>query len=128
MKILIVDDEITSQVLLKTILEPYGHCDIAGDGIEALNAFNSSGDQPYNLILLDIMMPKMNGQQVLKKIREIENARGIYGYEGVKVIMITALEDIENAQKAYESYCKSYLVKPINEEKLLTELKRLGLS
>jgi two-component system chemotaxis response regulator CheY len=127
MKILIVDDEFASQMLLKTILEPYGQCDIAVDGIEALRAFNSSTDEPYDLILLDIMLPKMDGHQVLKKIREIENARGIFGFDGVKVIMITVLDDLENAKQAYESYCKSYLIKPIRNEKLVAELKTLEL-
>ena len=100
MKILIVDDELTSQTLLETILKPYGQCQIAADGIEALRAFNSSSETPFDLILLDIMLPKMDGHQVLKKIREIENARGVFGFDGVKVIMITALDDLESAKQA----------------------------
>ncbi len=127
MKILIVDDELTSRELLKTILKPHGRCDIARDGIEALRAFNSAGEAPYDLILLDIMLPRMDGLQVLQKIREIERSSGILTFEGVKVIMITALDDMENARKAYDSYCKSYLVKPVNQEKILGELKKLNL-
>jgi two-component system chemotaxis response regulator CheY len=126
MKILIVDDEITTQELLKMILQPYGECDIAQDGVEALKAFNSS-DDPYDLILLDIMMPRQDGHEVLKNIRRIENARGIYGFEGVKVIMVTALDDLDNIKKAYDSYCISYLVKPISQEKILKELENLNL-
>ncbi len=127
MRILIVDDDITTQELLKEILAPYGRCEIVGDGLEALKAFNSSTDDPYDLILLDILMPKMDGQEVLKNIRQIENARGVYGFEGIKVIMVTAVPDLDNVKKAHDAYCTSYLVKPISKKKIITELKNLDI-
>ena len=127
MRILIVDDDITAQHLLKEILASYGRCEIVGDGIEALKAFNSSINDPYDLILLDILMTKKDGQEVLKNIRQIENARGVYGFEGVKVIMVTAVEDLDNVKKAHDAHCTSYLVKPVSKKKIIAELKNLDI-
>jgi hypothetical protein len=63
--ILVVEDELTSRELLKVILEPYGTIQTVADGIEAMKAFNLAlAKQPYDLICLDIMLPKMDGQQV----------------------------------------------------------------
>jgi len=72
-------------------------------------------------------MLEMNGHETLKKIREIENKYHIFGSEGVKVIMTTALSDSVNFMEAFRSGCEGYLVKPINKEKLLSEIERLGI-
>lgn len=128
MKILVVDDELTSRELLKVILEPYGHIDFADDGIEALRAFNLALERnPYDLICLDIILPRMDGQEVLKKIRKIEHERGKFAHEGVKIIMITSISDFESVKKAFASDCRSYVVKPIDEQKIVKELKNLQL-
>jgi two-component system chemotaxis response regulator CheY len=127
-KILIVEDELTSRELLKVILEPYGTIETAVDGIEALKAFNFAlGKQSYDLICLDIMLPKMDGQQVLKGIRKIEGDRGILGPDAVKIIMISALQDFETVTEAFSSQCTSYITKPIDAEKIVAELKNLEL-
>ncbi len=128
MKILIVDDELTSRELLKAILEPHGDVDEAADGMEAIRAFNLAlSNNPYNLICLDIMLPKMNGQDVLKNIRKIEREKGIFDPEGVKIIMISALSDFDNINTAFTSQCTSYVVKPVDEQKISKELKNLQL-
>ena len=128
MKILIVDDELTSRELLKAILEPHGDIDEAADGMEAIRAFNLAlSNNPYNLICLDIMLPKMNGQDVLKNIRKIERDKGIFDPEGVKIIMISVLSDFDNINAAFASQCTSYVVKPVNEQKISKELKNLQL-
>ncbi|MCP5053853.1 MAG: response regulator transcription factor, partial [bacterium] len=95
MKILIVEDDFYSRRLLQRILAPYGECDIAVNGQEAVEAFKHSlGEEfSYDLICLDILMPVMDGQETLKKIREIEETRGIYGDDGAKIIMISVMDD-----------------------------------
>jgi len=126
--ILIVEDELTSRELLKVILEPYGTIQTAADGIEAMKAFNLAlASQPYDLICLDIMLPKMDGQQVLKGIRKIEGDKGILGPDAVKIIMISALGDFENVTEAFSSQCTSYITKPIDADKIVAELKNLEL-
>jgi two-component system chemotaxis response regulator CheY len=127
-KTLIVEDELTSRELLKVILEPYGTTDTAADGIEGMKAFNLAlENEPYDLICLDIMLPKMDGQQVLKGIRKIEGDKGILGPDAVKIIMISALGDYENVTEAFSSQCTSYITKPIDADKIVAELKNLEL-
>lgn len=128
MRILVVEDELTSRELLKVILDPYGEIDTVADGIEAIKAYNLSLDnQPYDLICLDIMLPKMDGQQVLKGIRKIEGERGIIGLEAVKIIIISALGDYETVTEAFSSQCTSYITKPIDADKIVAELRKLEL-
>ena len=77
MKILIVEDDIISRTFLSKFLDQYGECDIVVDGMEALDAYliAEKEKQPYDLIFLDIMMPKIDGTKVLKAIRDFEKQR-----------------------------------------------------
>lgn len=129
MKSLIVDDDFFSRRILQAFLAEHGECHIAVDGKEALFAFEQalSEDQPYDVICLDIMMPEMDGQEVLKTIREIETNKNIFGRDCVKIIMTTALNDTTNITKAFREQCESYLIKPISKSKLLKALKDLGV-
>jgi two-component system chemotaxis response regulator CheY len=130
MKTLIVEDDFISRRILKDILSSHGDCDIAIDGEEAVRAFRMALDEkkPYELICMDIMMPNMDGQEALKKIREIEKERGKTGSLEVKVIMTTALDDPKNVVEAYyKGGATSYVVKPINKGKLLGEIRGFGL-
>ncbi len=128
MRILVVEDELTSRELLKVILEPYGRIDTVSDGVEAIKAYNMAlAKEPYDLICLDIMLPKMDGQQVLKGIRKIEGDKGILGPEAVKILMISALGDFENVTEAFSSQCTSYITKPIDADKIVAELRNLEL-
>lgn len=127
MKSLIVDDELTSRELLNMILKAYGPVNTAADGLEGLKAFNLALDrEPFDLIMLDIMLPRMDGQQVLKAIRRIEQERGVVGLEQVKIVMISALGDFSNVSQAFASACTSYMTKPILADKVQAELARLG--
>jgi two-component system chemotaxis response regulator CheY len=130
MRFLIVEDDFGSRRLLQSILGPYGRCDIVVDGDEAVEAFRLAWEEndPYNALFIDIMMPRTDGQQALKAIREIEEKIGIREKDQVKVVMTTALEDPKNVVEAYyQGAATSYLVKPIRRDKLLAELESIGL-
>ena len=129
MKILIVEDEFTSRLLLNEILKPYGAVHIAINGREAVEAVSDAFETnaPYDLICLDIMMPEMDGQTALKKIRDLEEAKGIRSTRGTKIVMTTALNDVENVMKAFSGLCDAYVFKPFDKTKLLAELRKLGL-
>lgn len=129
MKTLIVEDDFTSRQLMLGMLTPFGDAHVAANGREALMAFRMSLDDkaPYDLICLDIMMPEMDGQEALKGMRGLEEERGILVGRGAKVIMTTALGDKENVLSAFRELCDAYLVKPISKEKLLDQLRTLGL-
>jgi len=130
MKILVAEDDFTSRKIVRTILEPFGDCDFAVDGVEALDAFRaaSKDGEPYQLICLDINMPQLSGLEVLKQIREIEEGCGVGGLDGVKVIMTTGSGDKKSILGAFKAGCEAYIVKPIDREKLLGLVAELGIA
>ena len=77
MKILIAEDDFASRKFMLRFLSKYGECDVTVDGMEAVDAFLMAldGDEGYDLVCLDIMMPELDGYQVLKTIRDIEKER-----------------------------------------------------
>ena len=129
MKALVVEDDSASRMLMQELLKPYGEIHIAANGAEALFAYKTSLDTkaPYDLVCLDIMMPGIDGKQVLRKIRETEDKLNIFPGDGVKIFMTSALGDKENVFDAYRDQCDAYLVKPISKQKLLEHLKAFGL-
>jgi two-component system chemotaxis response regulator CheY len=130
MRVLIVEDDFTSRKLLQKILSPYGEADIAVNGQEAVEAFEDAlkENNPYDLVCMDIMMPEMDGQEALKKIREIEKSNGVSSTEEVKVIMTTALDDPKNVVEAYyKGGATSYVPKPIDRQLFLQLLRNLDL-
>jgi two-component system chemotaxis response regulator CheY len=129
MKMLVAEDDSTSRLLLEVILKEYGTVQSCANGREAVVAFRNAleAGQPYNLVCLDIMMPEMDGKEALRQIRAIENSRGISSTQGVKTIMITALGDVKNMFEAYKELCDAYVVKPVQKNIFLEELRKLGL-
>lgn len=130
MRILIVEDDMISRRLLETLLSPYGECHTAVDGDEAVRSFRMGYEEgrPYDLVCLDIMMPNVDGQEALKQIRGIEKEMGVKSAEEVKVIMVTALDDPKSVVEAYyRGGATSYIVKPIEKDKLLDEIRGFGL-
>jgi len=127
--ILIVDDDFYGRRYLQRILSNYGECDIAANGKEAVDAYEKSLSEEfsYDLICLDLLMPVMNGQEALQRIRELEDSRGIYGDDCVKVIITSALDDKKNMLSAFSKGCEGYMTKPIDRKKLENKLKELGL-
>ena len=128
MRILIVEDDPVSAEVLSGLLSPYGDSEVAVDGEQGFTMYQKSlsEEEPFSLICLDIMLPKMDGQAVLQEIRSTEEAQGIIKEAAAKIIMTTALSDMESVLRAVENNCTGYLVKPIMEEDLLTQLEKLG--
>ncbi|MBF0501730.1 MAG: response regulator [Candidatus Riflebacteria bacterium] len=129
MKILVIEDDFVSRCVFIEYLSPYGSCDAAANGKEGVMAFKLAFEsgKPYDLVCLDIMMPEMDGQEVLKQIRQYEEEKGIGGLAGVKIIMTTALDDFKNIMTAFRHQCEAYLVKPIEKAKLVAQMKTMGL-
>lgn len=129
MRILIVEDDFVNRKLMTACLCDIGECDVATTGTEAIEAFTLalSEEKPYNLIMLDIMMPEMNGQEALKRIRLIEDSRKVQIGNNVKIIMTTALKDSDNVMAAFENQCDGYLVKPIDLDKMQALMASLNL-
>ena len=112
-KLLLVDDDIELTELLSTLLELEGFdVETANNGLEALQKLNES----YKLVLLDVMMPKLNGIETLKEIRKVSN---------VPVMMLTARgEDIDRLL-GLELGADDYLPKPFNDRELIARIKAI---
>jgi two-component system chemotaxis response regulator CheY len=129
MRILIAEDDLTSRKFLYKFLSQYGECDLVVDGLEALDAvlISLKENNPYQLICLDIMMPKVDGVKVLKHIKELETQKGLPPQKRAKVIMTTALAETNIVQNAFKYGCDAYSPKPIDTEKLKGILLQLNL-
>lgn len=124
MKALIADDVVIMRKLLKNLLSEFAKCDLAMNGKEVIQLYKSSvkSGQPYDLICLDIMMPVMNGLEVLKEIRDLETEEN-----KVKIVMTTGISDKENVAKAIQYGCDGYLTKPYDKHSLKKQLIKLDL-
>jgi two-component system, chemotaxis family, chemotaxis protein CheY len=129
MRILIAEDDFASRKFLAKFLSKYGECDMTVDGMETLDAYLMAlnDKNPYDLICLDIMMPKVDGVKVLKVIRDLEKQKGIADEKRVKVIMTTALAESNLVSKSFEIGCEAYAAKPIDTERMLEVIQKLGL-
>ena len=104
--VLVVDDNQVNRDLLARRVKRQGHVvSAAADGFQALEMMRS---EPFDLVLLDIMMPQMNGYQVL------ENLKADPALRHIPVIMISAVDDIESVVRCIELGAEDYLPKPFN--------------
>lgn len=131
MKSLVVDDDITCASIFKTVLSRYGICDVLSNGLDAVESYKASvlRGSPHQLIILDIMMPDMNGHEVLKQIRAFEESRNIYPPDCTKVIITTALDDEENRkiEKELIPGCEAYLVKSGDPQDFIDKIREVGI-
>ena len=129
MTTLIVEDDFVNRLVLQRRLAEYGETHIAVNGDEAVEAVERMLETgaAYDLICLDIMLPGMDGQEALEKIRAAEADKGYRVGEGARIVMTTALGDAENVMSAFRHQADGYLVKPIEAEKLDQKLKELEL-
>ena len=128
MRLLIVDDNEKNRKLLTALVGGLGHCDAVESGAEAVSSFiNAWADwKPINLILLDYLMPEMDGQQVIREIRNIEADKGIARENRVKIVMITAISEKSKVMECLREGCDDFIVKPIDGQLLFKKLAKLG--
>lgn len=116
MRILIAEDEMELAKGLKFLLEKNKFTvDVVHDGEEAMTYFQS---RDYDVVILDIMMPKVNGLDVLKQIRESGS--------GVPVLMLTAKTEIEDRVAGLEAGADDYLPKPFASPEFIARVKALS--
>jgi two-component system, chemotaxis family, chemotaxis protein CheY len=130
MKCLIVEDDRVSCHVLEKMISRYGTYDVVDNGQKAVDLFRQAHESncSYDLILMDIMMPEIDGLKSVLTIRGIEALMKIPLMQRVTVIMTTVLDDPRTVMKAlHESDADSYLVKPIRLQKLEEELLALKL-
>lgn len=131
MNILIVDDMYENRLLFREMLHEFGQCDMASDGIDAVQMFEMelTSGEPYELVILDIMMPNMDGEATLKKLRQIEQENGITGSEEAVIIMVTAMNSPRSVLNTFfHGCCTDYIIKPVSKEALLEKIQLYGLT
>lgn len=134
LKILIVEDDFTSRQILYGYLSKLGDVHVAKNGEEAIEAFTytymQEPPEPYDLVCMDVNMPKVDGTQATKTIREIETKnlqKNQYVKESV-ILMVSAESDPATIIKAcYECGANYYLLKPIDFSQMNKQLTKLGL-
>jgi len=115
-KLLVVDDELDMLMVIKLRLEASGYEVLtATDGLEGLNTARSS--KP-DLIVLDIMLPKMNGYKVARFLKFDEE------YKNIPIIMLTALSGDEDRSTGVETGADAYLTKPFETQQLLDTVQQ----
>jgi two-component system alkaline phosphatase synthesis response regulator PhoP len=114
-KILLVDDSATTLMMEQMVLRGQAYQIVtAKNGREAVVL--AASEQP-DLILLDVVMPEMNGFEACRRIRQQETTRT------VPIIMVTTKGEEQNVEAGFESGCSDYITKPINGAELLTKVR-----
>lgn len=113
--ILVVDDSTTNVVLLEAILDEKGYR--IETALNAKEAYNLIEKNPPNLILLDLLMPKISGFDFLQEIRKNENTKN------TPVIVVSALTDEENIDKIMEMGAIDFIKKPIDLQYLVEKVE-----
>lgn len=114
-RILIVDDEDTLRILVKSELEERGY--YVEDAPDGASAIEKIGNSKYDLVILDIRMPGMDGMEVLRKIREND--------QSVKVIMLTGVNELKIARDSLDLGANDFLTKPYDFTTLLSCMGRV---
>jgi two-component system chemotaxis response regulator CheY len=129
MRILVVDDDRPNRKLLRDIVSKLGECETAEGGQEAISAFQKAWEdwRPFNLIFLDILMPEIDGRQVLLKIREIEKEKKISEQHQIRIIMVTGVSEEEMVMDCLRNGCDEFIVKPLDIKLVFEKIKKLGL-
>jgi putative nucleotidyltransferase with HDIG domain len=129
MRILIVDDEMVSRTKLELIMEYFGDCKTVNQGDDALAAFHEAhrDEDPFNLIMLDINLPDMDGIKVLSTIRNTEKELNIDQSRKAKILMTSSYRDKDRIVASVQSGCDDYIGKPFDLNLIRTKLGKLGI-
>lgn len=115
--ILIVDDQPQNNELMEAYLVPHGYVIVvASNGTEALDKLAS---HPIDLILLDVLMPDMNGFEVARRIRQND------AWKQLPIILVTALRETQDRVKGIEAGCDDFITKPVEKNELLARVRSL---
>ena len=121
-KILLVEDNALNQEIAQSILQENGfHVELANDGTEAVDKVAHAAPGQYDLILMDIQMPKMDGYEATRRIRALPDA----AQAGVPIVAMTANAFAEDKRAALEAGMNAHIAKPIEIPKLMGTLKEI---
>jgi len=114
-EILVVEDNVNTQKLMCAVLKRGGyHVDTASNGLEALDKMEK---QHFDLIVLDVMMPEMDGYQLCEELRGVG--------DNIPILMVTATHEIRDKHKGFLVGTDDYMTKPFDEQEMLFRIKAL---
>ena len=121
MKILLAEDDFATRKFMSKFLEQYGDCDIAVDGMEAVDAFLMAleSDEGYDLVCLDVMMPVMGGLEAAKNIRKMDRPDA----KTVAIIAMSANAFHDDVEQSLAAGMNVHMAKPLDFDKLLATIK-----
>jgi CheY-like chemotaxis protein len=115
-RVLVVDDDVRNVFALTSVLEGHGmHVRFAENGKEALDALREDGD--VDLVLMDIMMPELDGYETTRAVRELPE------YEKLPIIALTAKAMKGDREKAIAAGASDYITKPVDTDQLLSLMR-----
>lgn len=123
MRILIIDDDYSSRLIFSKILSNIGKCDSFENGLEGKEAFIVAHEQndPYEIIITDLIMPKLSGIDFVKVVRNYEYSKGI---KNSIIAIISGYSDTNNITKKYDV---QWLLKPIDIVELSNQVQKLSI-
>jgi len=130
MRCLIVEDAASLRDVMTFFMADYADIVTACNGREGVKTFTRAYEErnPFDLVLLDVVMPEMDGQMALKLMRIVEKKSPAAQDKKAVIIMTTALDSPADVQKSvWEGDCTDYLVKPVVRAELMTMLRRYEL-
>lgn len=120
--VLVVEDNELNAEIAKTILEDHGaQVEIVSDGLEGVNTFKESSENTYDVILMDVMMPTMNGLQATQEIRKLEREDA----KTIPIIAMTANAFKEDEKRCLEAGMNAHLAKLLDIKEMIATIARL---
>jgi HD-like signal output (HDOD) protein len=127
MKTLIVDDEAISRTILTDIMAPLGKVVATGKGKAAIDLYRGALEDsaPFDVMILDISMPDLDGREVLRTIRTLQRSRKVP--RTTRIVVASARMNRSVIQECIDLGCHDYITKPVSQTRLLKRLHNLGL-
>jgi signal transduction histidine kinase/CheY-like chemotaxis protein len=126
LKVLVAEDNEINALLTRSLLEKLGHQPtLAGDGAAALDLWRAEreGDAPYDLVLMDVNMPVMDGVEAARRMRAMEEEDGA---PPTRIVALSANAFADDRATCLAAGMNAFLVKPLHREQLITTLEELG--
>ncbi len=131
MRSLVIEDDSSANTMFLRYLEDYGECDTVTTGFDGLQKYGEVLDRggKYDLIIIDIILPDMNGYSILESIRAEENNRKFFDSERARIVLATSLDDEENRKfrEKLKPGLETYYVKSFALDGLKEKLSELGI-
>ena len=129
LKILVAEDDEANRKFLSKLLAKFGEVTVVADGFQAVKSYMQALDEkePFRLVCLDVMRPKIDGYKALDAIRDLESRNALIDGEKAKIIMISALDEGGFDEELAGNQYDCYMSKPIDILEFEMNLKRMGM-